>query len=85
MKDNNKTKKQLIDELQSLRTEYVQLENKLKDREEKYQAFYENALIPMYVTSMDGGKALEVNRKGVTFAGYASAKEFSEGFITEKY
>ena len=62
MKDEYKTKKKLIEELKSLRRENRELKDELQAREEKYKIFYENSLIPMYITTMDDGKVVDANK-----------------------
>ncbi len=81
MKDEDKTKEQLVSELKALRTDNIQLASSLVEMEEKNTVFYENSLIPMFITSIDDGKILDVNKRGVDFSRYSSKEELLEEYV----
>ena len=82
MRDEAKTKKELIDELQSLRRANNGLQKQLRGAEEKYKLFFENSSIPTFITSLDGKKVLDANTKAIELAGYSSRDEFFKEFLT---
>ena len=67
-------------------TERVANESALRDREEKYRALYENAVVPMFRTSIKEGRALAVNGIGAELFGYTSREQFlSEFKVADHY
>ena len=82
MREEARTKKELIHELQSLKKANTRLKRQLKNAEEKYNLFFENSFVPTVITSLDGKKVLDANNEAVKLAGYSSKDEFLKGFTT---
>ena len=82
MKDEAKTKKELIEEVTSLKKANSRLKRQLKEVEEKNKLFFENSFIPTFITSLDGKKVLDANTEAIRLAGYSSRDEFFKGFTT---
>jgi len=95
MGDQYKTKRQLIKELEELRQQNAQLkmleiertrsDMVLQGRAETPNSLYENELIAMYITSIETGRPLDANNKGVHFAGYSSKEKFLAEFVSVNY
>ncbi|MBW1854685.1 MAG: PAS domain S-box protein, partial [Deltaproteobacteria bacterium] len=75
------TKEELIGELKALKMDNMQLASSLEEMEEKHNLFYEKSLIPMFITSIDDGNILDVNKRGVDFSGYSSKEELLEEYV----
>ena len=83
MKDQNKTKKQLISELMELRqriTELEALENKssqaeeaLRQSEARYRTLFEDSRDAVYITTL-GGKVIDVNKAFLDLLGYTKGE-----------
>jgi len=83
MKDQNKTKKQLISELMELRqriTELEALENEssqaeeaLRQSEARYRTLFEDSRDAVYITTL-GGKVIDVNKAFLDLLGYTKAE-----------
>jgi PAS domain S-box-containing protein len=82
MRDEARTKKELIDELQSLKKANSRLKRQLKNAEEKNRLFFANSSIPTFITSLDGKKVIDANTKAIELAGYSSKQEFLRNFVT---
>ena len=63
MKDESKTKKELIGELLSLKRANTRLKKQLREAEEKYELFFENSLMPTFITTLDGKKVVDAKGK----------------------
>jgi len=83
MKDQNKTKKQLVSELVELRqriTELEALENKfsqakeaLRQSEARYRTLFEDSRDAVYITTL-GGKVIDVNKAFLDLLGYTKGE-----------
>ena len=67
MNDNDKTKEQLLQELQETRE---QLKNKLRVSEEQYRSYFETAMVGLVITSPEKGW-VEMNNRICTILGYS--------------
>lgn len=95
MGDNHKTTRQLIKEIEELRQRNAQLktleiertrtDKVLQERSEKFGFFYGSELIAMYITSIETGRPVDANNKGVHFAGYSSKEKFLAEFVSVNY
>lgn len=65
-------------------TEREGTKERLKESEEKYKALYDNALVGMLSTSLDG-KPLAVNDLALSMLGYATKAEFMENYHASKH
>lgn len=74
MKDENKTKKQLVDELETLKTQYRHREIELENVRFKCQEYFENLPILTYKIDLEG-KILNCNNLAVETLGYDSKEE----------
>lgn len=88
--DKDKTKLQLIRELEALRLQVARFEADesehkkakiaLRESERRYIALYDNAVVAMFRTSIKDGSPLAVNEVGVRLFGYSSKEEFLSQF-----
>ena len=69
MKDNEKTKEQLIDEMAKLKTKLQQIEENLHESEEKYQILSEATTDCILIETVEG-RVLECNTAGAKMFGY---------------
>jgi PAS domain S-box-containing protein len=62
-------------------TDRKRAEEALAKSEEQYKNLYNNALVGMFVTAIDGQRAFAVNDTGLRMFGYASQEEFIRDFV----
>ncbi|HDH53260.1 MAG TPA: sensor domain-containing diguanylate cyclase [Nitrospirae bacterium] len=90
MRDKDKTKKQLIEELIELRRRIAELANQkqaeetLQESEKQYRNLADNSLVGIYKTSLEG-KILYANEALCRIFGYESTKKMMSEGVLNKY
>jgi PAS domain S-box-containing protein len=87
MKDTNKTKRQLIDELKVLRERIVALETleaELEESEKNFRSLVDNALVGIFKSSIEG-EVLYANDALVSMLEYESAEELQSVRVQDTY
>lgn len=84
MKYDNKTKSQLLSELQKIKEEYKQKETELADVQFMLASYFENLPIPAYKISLYG-KILDCNRLAVQTLGYEKKQLLGKPLISTIY
>lgn len=66
-------------------TQRRQIEQALKESEEKYRNLFETAMVGLYRSRIDDGKILAANQAFAEIMGYDSPDQFYEGFKTTEH
>ena len=95
MRDEEKTKEQLINELVELRqriaefsasgAEWKQAEKELRESEEKYRSIFNNAQVGLFRTRLSDGKILECNERLAQMFAYRNREECIANFVASKH
>jgi len=94
MNDQNKTKEELIKELQELKkdynslkalydkdiTEHKEIEDAMRKSQENYSSLYQNAHVGIYRTKIDGSKILEINNTTCEMLGFSKEEMLSQPY-----
>ncbi len=95
MKDAEKSKKQLINDLAELRQRVTELEKSesecmraqeaLRESEEKYRDLFETAMVGLYRSRIEDGKILEANQACADIFGDDSVDQFVAECVTSEH
>ncbi len=94
MKDEKKTKKQLVKEIAALRrnlaeleeakSKHAQIEKKLRESEKRYRSFFKTSKDCVFITSKDG-RWIDMNDAAVELFGYNSRTGLQKATIPDLY